>query len=232
MTEEFITAQQMRALEMAAIESGRVDGLTLMERAGQGVVDAICSHWPHLDLAQGHAFVLCGPGNNGGDGFVVARLLRDLGMSVSVFFYGNSGKLPPDAKSNYAAWVQAAPGHIEELSFPTVTATEVLRFKTLLCEKSGPVLIIDALFGIGLSRELDGLQPLLQVCAQPLGVQEPDLFRVSIDLPSGLFESAPPTSVRSMVFCADLTVTFHQRKQAHRHCRGFCGHLIVKDIGL
>ncbi|MEJ2036812.1 MAG: NAD(P)H-hydrate epimerase, partial [Maritimibacter sp.] len=114
---EVLTAAQMRAIEQAAIESGAVTGLELMERAGQGVVEAVLAEWPELAETSGgaaptppryletkdkyRAVVLCGPGNNGGDGFVVARLLAERGWAVELFLYGDADKLPPDAKANY-----------------------------------------------------------------------------------------------------------------------------------
>ena len=103
---ELLTAAQMRAIEQAAIDSGEVTGLELMERAGQGVVDAIFAEWPELGrVGETHrAVVLCGPGNNGGDGFVVARLLKEAGWEVEVFLYGDAQKLPPGAKVNYGRW--------------------------------------------------------------------------------------------------------------------------------
>ncbi|MDP5086431.1 MAG: bifunctional ADP-dependent NAD(P)H-hydrate dehydratase/NAD(P)H-hydrate epimerase, partial [Yoonia sp.] len=121
---ELLTAAQMRAIEHAAIASGAVTGLELMERAGRGVVEAIFAQWPELapdaGLAGGQppdprdisaqkkerlrAVVLCGPGNNGGDGFVVARLLKEAGWDVEVFLYGEAERLPPDAKVNYERW--------------------------------------------------------------------------------------------------------------------------------
>ena len=103
---ELLTAQQMRALEQRAMRSGDVSGLALMERAGQGVVDAILDHWPERAAAPGYAVVLCGPGNNGGDGFVIARLLDVLGWRVDVHLYGDPAKLPLDAATNYSrrAW--------------------------------------------------------------------------------------------------------------------------------
>ena len=88
----------MRAIEQAAIDSGEVTGLELMKRAGQGVVDAIFEEWPDLKKISHRAVVLCGPGNNGGDGFVVARLLKEWGWEVEVFLYGDADKLPSDAK--------------------------------------------------------------------------------------------------------------------------------------
>lgn len=89
---ELLTAAQMRAIEQAAIDSGAVTGLELMERAGQGVVEAIFDEWPALRrVGETHrAVVLCGPGNNGGDGFVVARLLKESGWEVEVLLYGDA----------------------------------------------------------------------------------------------------------------------------------------------
>ncbi|MCP5075059.1 MAG: bifunctional ADP-dependent NAD(P)H-hydrate dehydratase/NAD(P)H-hydrate epimerase, partial [Rhodobacteraceae bacterium] len=101
---ELLTAAQMRAIETAAIESGEVTGLELMERAGRGVVEAVFEEWPELAKTSHRAVVLCGPGNNGGDGFVVARLLHDWGWEVEVFLYGDAAKLPPDARVNYVRW--------------------------------------------------------------------------------------------------------------------------------
>jgi ADP-dependent NAD(P)H-hydrate dehydratase / NAD(P)H-hydrate epimerase len=89
---ELLTAAQMRAIEAAAIASGEVTGLELMERAGRGVVEAIFEEWPELRATTHRAVVLCGPGNNGGDGFVVARLLQEWGWEVEVFLYGDPEK--------------------------------------------------------------------------------------------------------------------------------------------
>jgi NAD(P)H-hydrate repair Nnr-like enzyme with NAD(P)H-hydrate epimerase domain len=84
---------------------GEVTGLELMERAGRGVVEAIFEEWPELRATSHRAVVLCGPGNNGGDGFVVARLLKEWGWEVEVFLYGDPERLPPDARVNYERWV-------------------------------------------------------------------------------------------------------------------------------
>ena len=97
---ELLTAAQMRALEAAAIASGQVTGLELMERAGAGVVQAIFEEWPELRAGPFRTVVLCGPGNNGGDGFVVARLLKEWGWEVEVFLYGDADRLSPDARVN------------------------------------------------------------------------------------------------------------------------------------
>ncbi len=104
---DLLTAAQMRAIEQAAIAGGAVTGLELMERAGAGVVAAVMAEWPELATTSHRAVVLCGPGNNGGDGFVVARLLKQRGWEVEVFLYGDPEKLPPDARVNCERWVEA-----------------------------------------------------------------------------------------------------------------------------
>ena len=83
---ELLTAAQMKAIEQAAIDSGEVTGLELMERAGRGVVEAIFEEWPELSKTSHKAVVLCGPGNNGGDGFVVARLVERVGLGSGGVF--------------------------------------------------------------------------------------------------------------------------------------------------
>jgi hydroxyethylthiazole kinase-like uncharacterized protein yjeF len=87
---EILTAAQMRAIEAAAIASGEVSGLELMERAGAAVVAAVMSRWPALAEGPQHAAVLCGPGNNGGDGFVIARLLGRAGLEGRMLPSGRS----------------------------------------------------------------------------------------------------------------------------------------------
>ena len=98
---ELLTSAQMRAIETAAISAGRVTGLALMERAGQGVVDAIQTTWPGL---CGRAVVFCGPGNNGGDGYVIARLLQAQGWQVAIF------ALAPPATPDAIAMAAAGEG--------------------------------------------------------------------------------------------------------------------------
>ncbi len=174
---ELLTAAQMRAIEQTAIESGAVTGLELMERAGRGVVEAVFEEWPELAQTAHRAVVLCGPGNNGGDGFVVARRLRDKGWNVEVLLYGDPANLPPDARTNHDIW--RAMGHVLPLTVERAA------------EGPRPTLLIDAMFGTGLTRAI----PL--VCAnafhavegRDVGDNHPWLVpfhKVAIDFPSGL----------------------------------------------
>ena len=234
---DVLTAAQMRSVEMAAIESGEVTGLELMERAGRGVVDAVFGEWPALAKAPHRAVILCGPGNNGGDGFVVARLLRDWGWEVEAFLYGDPARLPPDAKVNYERY-SGAGGHVHAGLDTVYENDQALR--RFLFEAD---LVVDGLFGTGLTRPLGDIQNDIW---RAFDLETGAIARlVSIDLPSGLCSdsgrvlgmdihcvttmSRPPHALAS-----NLTVTFHARKLGHVLADGpvMCGKLVVSSIGL
>jgi hydroxyethylthiazole kinase-like uncharacterized protein yjeF len=217
---ELLTAAQMRAIEAAAIASGEVTGLELMERAGRGVVEAIFEEWPELTATSHRAVVLCGPGNNGGDGFVVARLLKEWGWEVEVFLYGDPERLPPDARVNYERWVGLG-GQLSN-GDPQIEGANVQ-------------LYVDALFGIGLSRpvperEIMVLHRINAECEETGRSAFP--HSVAIDLPSGL-DADSGREIRGSFF-AELTVTFHRAKVGHYLDEGaaLCGKVRIADIGL
>ncbi len=170
---ELLTAAQMRAIEQAAIDSGEVTGLELMERAGQGVVDAIFEEWPDLRKKNHRAVVLCGPGNNGGDGFVVARLLKEADWQVEVFLYGDAEKLPPDAKVNFQRWT----------TLDVVGAMAEAPVSLMPQKGSCAPILIDALFGTGLVRPLP---PQVEACLKQAQFLNDGRRIVSVDLPSGI----------------------------------------------
>ncbi|MEI4234112.1 NAD(P)H-hydrate dehydratase [Roseovarius sp. D22-M7] len=206
--DELLTSAQMRDVEGAAIESGAVTGLDLMERAGNACVDAILAQWPDLAETPPRATVLCGPGNNGGDGFVIARLLARKGWQVSVFCLGDPQKLPPDAHANYKRWLEIG----------ETAPLEAAR------DADPGALLVDALFGTGLTRPLEGL--LRDLTAKPAARV------VAVDIPSGL--CADSGRVLGAAMRADLTVTFHAAKPGHYLADGpaQCGCLVTGDIGL
>ena len=226
---ELLTAAQMHAIEQAAIAAGQVTGLELMERAGQGVVDAVLDEWPDYRNTPASVSVFCGPGNNGGDGFVIARLLHDLGWRVAVWFHGDAGKLPPDARVNHDRW--AALGEVrvlDQTAFRKAPSTE---------------LYVDAVFGTGLSRPVNGeLGDFLRYLAGSggdYGYYQPRM--VAVDVPSGLCADSGkalgcpnPSPGTSIAPFARLTVTFETPKPGHFLANGpmLCGKLVVKDIGL
>jgi hydroxyethylthiazole kinase-like uncharacterized protein yjeF len=247
---ELLTAAQMRAIEQAAIASGEVTGLELMERAGRGVVEAIFEEWPELKATSHRAVVLCGPGNNGGDGFVVARLLKEGGWEVEVFLYGDPDKLPPDARVNWERLPDDVLRH--KLSMPRPSAAETEAFQVAASHvrditrspgsdrPSPPFLLVDALFGIGLSRPLSGIDDLVWHWDYLTNFRDLNNTRVvAIDIPSGL-DADTGNIVRGTnvsgtgVLPADLTVTFHAPKVGHMTAPNpkLLGQVIVADIGL
>ncbi|MEJ6392023.1 NAD(P)H-hydrate dehydratase [Gymnodinialimonas sp. 2305UL16-5] len=225
---DVVTSAEMRAIEAKAIASGRVTGLELMERAGQGVVDAIMAKWPDLVHAGHRAVVLCGPGNNGGDGFVIARHLSALGWAVRVLSLGDPDKLPPDARVTYEKW--DALGPVEPLS------------KGLPAGFDEYDLVVDALFGTGLRRPLDGLDELLRAVVRLADDWErggQGARVVAVDLASGICADSgcalrSPGAYSDASVEANLTVTFHRPKIGHYCADGYAVHrdLVVVDIGL
>ena len=197
---EILTVAETAAADQAAIADG-VSGVTLMERAGEGVADAILARYQ-----PGPTRVVVGPGNNGGDGYVVARHLKAAGWPVRI-----EALAPPrtaDAQSMSALWN----GPVEPLS--TRAADDAL--------------VVDALFGAGLDRPLgaDAARLARALAAAKMPV-------VSIDTPSGVAGDTAQ-SLGGESFRAELTVTFHRRKPAHalQPGRALCGEIVVVDIGL
>ncbi|WP_288928451.1 NAD(P)H-hydrate dehydratase [uncultured Maritimibacter sp.] len=205
---ELVTAAQMRAIEQAAISSGKVTGLALMERAGQGVVQAICETWPELTEGANGAVVLCGPGNNGGDGYVVARLLAARGWSVAVFAYGDPARLPPDARTNYERWcrigVCAPLSALDDTTFRNAAVT------------------VDALFGTGLTRPLpvEVLNALMFASTRPNAAAPQRPPMVAVDIASGVDADSGRViggdeQGDELPYWPALTVTFGAAKVGH-----------------
>jgi hydroxyethylthiazole kinase-like uncharacterized protein yjeF len=216
---ELLTAAQMRAIEQAAIASGEVTGLELMERAGRGVVAAIFEEWPELRATSHRAVVLCGPGNNGGDGFVVARLLKEWGWEVEVFLYGDPERLPPDARVNYERWlgmgevVSLKRGVLGEAVDRAVTEEGADRFGYPDPKRGRRTIFIDALFGVGLNRPLP--DDLGEIVIYEWS-DECWSSGVAIDIPSGVCaDSGRVLSPPGSYVCCKLTVTFEAPKVGH-----------------
>jgi len=211
-----LTAAQMRAIETAAICGGSISGLELMERAGQGVVEALRAAWPDRTDGPRRAAVLAGPGNNGGDGYVVARLLAERGWHVSLFALGDPARLPPDAAANRARW-QALGGAQPLEAFDPAG--------------DPPDLLVDALFGAGLARPVAGLEALAGFTALAADDAVPTRI-VAVDAPTGLCMDSGRPLGRALF--AHLTVSFHRYRTGHFLAEGprHCGSLALADIGL
>ena len=219
---DLFTAAEMRALEGAAMASGQVTGLELMERAGRGVVEAVLARWPDLARTSHRAQVLCGPGNNGGDGFVVARLLRERGWQVDLYLYGDADRLPPHARANHDRWCEM--GEVRPWPGPDRP------HYPWACD-----LIVDALFGTGLSRPLsseDGIGAMLPEWDLRHSPGRPRI--VAVDVPSGLCSDSGRYLGEGEGLWADLTVTFHAPRQGHylAEASRACGLVVAADIGL
>jgi hydroxyethylthiazole kinase-like uncharacterized protein yjeF len=208
---ELLTAARMGEIEKRAIEAGAATGRAMMERAGRGVVEAALAARPALEEGARRACVLCGPGNNGGDGYVVARRLAARGWRVEVFALGDPEKLRGDAAEAARRWREAGGvGALEDAAGAMGAAD----------------LVVDALFGAGLARALEGPAARLAEEVRPSG------FRVAVDAPSGLcMDSGRPLGP---VMAADLTVTFHRPRPGHFLADGpaRCGAVRIVDIGL
>ena len=203
MSNEIVTVAEMYAADRFAGEHG-VSSLTLMENAGHAVADEILKRWPPRPMA-----VLCGPGNNGGDGFVVARLLKARGWNARVALLGDRKALKGDAAAMAAAWT----GEVEALSPRAL---------------EGAGLIVDALFGAGLQRPLEGA-----ACDTVLALNRADTPVVAIDIPSGLHGDLG-RALGDVCVQADATITFFRKKPAHVLMPGRmkCGDIVVSQIGI
>lgn len=199
---EILTVAQMRDADAAAIAAG-TPGTILMESAGRAVADAVMAFGVPVPVV-----VLCGPGNNGGDGFVAARNLDAAGWPVRVALLGDRALLRGDAAWAAASW-----------DGPVVDAVpDVLR---------GAAMIVDALFGAGLTRPLDGDAAVLvqAMAGMPVPI-------IAVDVPSGV--DGDTGAVRGAAAPAQVTVSFFRPKPAHYLYpgRGLCGRLILADIGI
>ena len=197
-----LSVAEMYAADEAAARAG-TPGLTLMENAGRAVVDAIVQRWAPRPVS-----VLCGPGNNGGDGFVAARLLAEAGWPVRVGLLGDRTRLKGDAAAMAARWA----GPVEPLD-PALF--------------DGAPLVVDALFGAGLARPLEGAALALAGASA-----DRDLPCVAVDIPSGIHGDSG--AVLGKAFRATLTVTFARRKTGHLLLPGrvHAGKVTVADIGI
>ncbi|HEU5482576.1 MAG TPA: NAD(P)H-hydrate epimerase, partial [Sphingomicrobium sp.] len=194
-----LTSEKMRSAEQTVIDAGTAVE-TLMERAGTALADAALRF-----AGPRPALVLCGPGNNGGDGYVAARHLASRGIPVRVAAVS-------DPKSDAAKWARSQfDGEVEQLGEQTERAN----------------LLIDCLFGTGLKKPLEGI-----VAEQLVRLVQSASARVACDIPSGV--EGDSGTLLSEVPTFDLTVTFGALKPAHRLVPAMhkCGRVVLADIGV
>jgi ADP-dependent NAD(P)H-hydrate dehydratase / NAD(P)H-hydrate epimerase len=200
---ELLDSAEMARADGLAMARG-VAGIDLMERAGSAVADAVLAR--HASGAR--VTVVAGPGNNGGDGFVAARLLAERGHRVQVLLLGEAGRLKGDAALAAKRW----------------------RGKAVIAEAhrlSGADLVIDGLFGAGLDRPVEGTARAMIEAMNAHGAPI-----IAIDLPSGV--NGTTGAVMGVAIRAAQTVTFFRKKPGHLLLPGrlYCGAISVADIGI
>jgi NAD(P)H-hydrate epimerase len=211
-----VTTEQMREIDRRAIQDIGIPGVALMESAGRRVFEELTQM---VVPADGTVLVLCGKGNNGGDGFVVARHLVNNGYDVEVYLVGSANEVAGEAATNLGV-VQRMGVPVHEVR----TEPDVSAVRSKLDEAA---LIIDALLGTGLRGEVSGVYAVLIAAVN--GSQVPVL---SVDIPSGL-DGDTGTPLGAAVR-ATKTVTFQYPKRGftNRSAGQFIGKLVVADIGI
>ena len=197
--------RQMKAADQYTIQELGIPSMELMERAALKCVEVMEAH--RLDLSR--PCIVCGSGNNGGDGFAIARLLNQKGYPVTVCFVGNESHRTEETRS--------------QMRLLKETGADI-------CNEYKPgeySIIIDAIFGVGLGREIIGRY--LKVIRQ---MNEANAIKFAVDIPSGV--SADEGCILGVAFQADITVTFQMEKVGLGLYpgKGYAGKVIVADIGI
>lgn len=215
---EPLTCQEIRELDILAIEHVGIPGIVLMENAARSVAE--CVYQALLDPARAQVLILCGPGNNGGDGFAAARHLHNAGVEVAVVLAAPREKSRGDAACNLGIW--------ERMAGTVIDATDPEGVARVRSAAARADVIVDALLGTGSSGAPRGVMAELIELANGA----PRARRVAIDIPSGL--NADTGEVSTPCFRADATVTFVAPKVGFftPAARQVLGRMVVADIGV
>lgn len=215
-----VSREGARELDRRAIEEWGIPSIVLMENAGRACADVVQRLAAECDGRPVH--VLCGPGNNGGDGFVIARTCRNRGLSVRLWFAAEAAvleTLSSDTRTNAYLWNEMG-GETREL----LNEEQLARLAAELPESA---VIVDALFGTGLTRPLEG-----HYADVVRAVGASDARVVAVDIPSGL--DADTGEVLGAAVSATETVTFIDAKHGFFAGEGprLCGRVTVAEIGV
>ncbi len=217
-----LTAAQMREADRLTTERYGLPGIELMENAGAAIAEFLREKF--ADIASRKILVLCGKGNNGGDGLVAARRLKDSGFAAVVFLFANPGSVEGDAAANLKRWQQGLG------EFYVVTSeAEWESGRGALAEAD---LIVDALLGTGLRGPVEGLLgAVIEDLNKARAKRRGKTVVVSVDMPSGL--ASDTQDFGGPVVAADFTVTLTAPKlgQLVLPHSSRCGVLVVRDIG-
>jgi NAD(P)H-hydrate epimerase len=215
---KILSAKQMAEVDRLTTERYLIPSILLMENAGRSVAEEIEKSCPGLD--QKTILVLCGRGNNGGDGFVVARYLALRGANPSILLFSEPEKLKGDALTN---WEIAQAMGLQIRTWPSPA-----EIKSFLKKAAGPDVIVDALFGTGLSKPIG---PEFRPVVEWINRHSSRAFVVAVDIPSGLM--ADSSEIIGPAVKAHLTVTFSALKLAHvvPPASDFAGEVVLRPIG-
>ena len=203
--EYLVDAKKMKQCDQAAIEELGIPSMALMERAALAVTEEILKARPQ----PAPVLVVCGSGNNGGDGFAIARLLAEQKITVEVLFAGKDASMTEECRRQKTI--------CENCNIKIVRNFPEKEYTT----------IVDALLGIGLSRDVKGAY------AELIGkLNASAAYKVAVDIPSGI--RSDTGNVSSVAVRADMTVTFAARKlgQVLYPAADFCGKVVCRSIGI
>lgn len=218
-----LTLDQIRMIDRVATEQFGISGLVLMENAGRGAADFIAEH----SSQQSRFVILCGTGNNGGDGLVIARHLHARGLSVTVFISGSRDRISHDCYVNLSILEKTTtPIHWCDECLPAELEPSVLN-----AEKQNKIanadVIVDALLGTGSKGAPRGSTAWLIETANASHAK-----KFAIDIPSGMnIESG---ELGTPTFISDFTLTFVAEKPCFRfsHAKNATGKIVVLPIGI
>lgn len=205
---KIVTCSRMKELDGAAINEKGIPSCVLMERAALRLVEELQKGFP-LEKQKEHVLVVCGSGNNGGDGIAAARLLHLQGIHAAYYLAMDADHMTEETKRQYRI--------AENYQVPRVHNPEWNEYTT----------IVDAIFGVGLSRTVEGRVKEIIRC-----MNQADAWKVAVDIPSGV--DGDTGRELGIAFRADLTVTFAYRKQGLCYYPGrmYAGRVVTADIGI
>lgn len=219
-----LSASEMREVDHLTTERCGISAAQLMENAGKSVCDFL--HARFGDHSRKAAAILCGKGNNGGDGFVVARLLHERGWRAKVYLFASPESVRGDAAANLA--------RLRDCGVETVVITDMRQWDSVRVELAAKAVIIDALLGTGIRGAAEGVlaaviedvNEISRGCTAPT----PEMI-LAVDTPSGLPSDGEPA--RGPAICAHATVTFTAPKIGQLISKDAerCGRLAVREIG-
>lgn len=212
----YLTREQIRELDRIAIEEYNIPSIVLMENAGAGASRIIMSR-----IVSGPVVILCGKGNNGGDGFVIARHLHNQGIAVQVFFMGNLSDVEPQSDPGINLKI------LKKMRLLPIEIRNVSELKAQLADIQKAEIVVDALFGTGLQGFVR--KPLTDIIEEIKSWNRPI---VGIDIPSGL--DANTGEILGTALPCFMTITFGFPKRGFICGQGpqMTGEIVVVDISL